>query len=486
LASRQKPKSGTDSVAIVGGGVSGTLFALKLAMARPELRIYLIERATRHARGLAYGACTDYHLLNVPIPRMEVGLTPPFAEWLKKRPQELAEAIAESGGDVSASYAPREMFGQYLEERLRDALSTDHVHGIVPVRGEVVKLLAPPARGVLLHDGREIVADRIVLAMGNLPPRAPHIADGWIYDSPWFVPDPWAHDALDGINPKAPVLLLGTGLTMVDIALKLATNGHKGPMHAISRRGLIPTTHVAGGNWEPFLASSIGASPLLVMRAIREEVEKAVAQGVSWQRVIDAVRPFIARVWHGWSGAQRNQFLRHARARWDVHRHRMAPRIGARLKALTDSGQLHVSAGRVRSYRPGSWGVEALVSPRGAVREDAVSAARVINCTGPRSDLDRLAIPLIADLKSRGYIAPDALGLGIETNDCAAINRTGQSSDWLFALGPLTRPAWWEITAVPEIALQVDRLAHHFATEKRSRETLPLLADAFVDLGSGI
>ncbi len=462
------------------------LFALKLAKARPELRIYLIERATRLGRGLAYGACMDYHLLNVPIPRMEVGLTPSFADWLKKRPHELAEALAESGGEASASYVPREMFGQYLQERLHDALSKDRAHGIIPVRGEAVKLLAPPARGVLLHDGREIVADQIVLAMGNLPPRAPHIADGWIYDSPYFAPDPWAHDALEGIDPKAPIVLLGTGLTMVDIALKLAESGHKGPMQAVSRRGLLPATHEAGGSWEPFLTASIGASPLRVMRAIRSEIKKAEAKNISWQRVIDAVRPFIARIWHGWSGAQRNQFLRHARARWDVHRHRVAPRIGSALHALMQSGQLRVSAGRVRSYRRGSWGVEAVVSPRGSNKEEVFSAARVINCTGPRSDLDRLAIPLIADLKARGFIVPDALGLGIETDDCAAIDRAGKISDWLFALGPLTRPAWWEITAVPEIALQVDRLARDFSAAKGRRAPSPLLADAFIDLGAGI
>jgi uncharacterized NAD(P)/FAD-binding protein YdhS len=323
--------------------------------------------------------------------------------------------------------------------------------------------------------------------MGNLPPRAPHIADDWIYDSPYFVPDPWSHDALHGIDPKAPILLLGTGLTMVDIALKLAANGHKGPMQAVSRRGLLPATHSAGGSWEPFLTPHVGASPLAVMRAIRSEIKKAQANGISWQRVIDAVRPFIARVWHSWSGAQRAQFLRHGRARWDVHRHRMAPRIGAGLHALMDSGQLRNSAGRVLSYRRGGWGVEVVVAPRGgAGREMIFSAARVINCTGPRSDLDRLAIPLIADLKARGSIVPDALGLGIDTDDCAAIDRVGQISDWLFALGPLTRPAWWEITAVPEIALQVDRLAKGFSTAKGTRAPSPLLADAFIDLGSGI
>jgi uncharacterized NAD(P)/FAD-binding protein YdhS len=486
MVQRKLTAAETNSIAVIGAGFAGTLLALKLAQLRPDLRIHLIEKNTRIGRGLAYGACAGYHLLNVPIPRMEIGLTPSFADWLKQYPGKLAEAIQESGGDPSSSYVSRDLFGAYLEERLRGAVSADGAHGIIPVRGEAVRLLEKPSRGVLLHDGRTIEASRIVLATGNLPPRAPHLADNWIYDSFYFAPDPWMHDALDHLDADAPVLLLGTGLTMVDIALKLAAQGHRGPIQAVSRRGLLPTTHKSGGNWEPFLASLIGSSPLVIMRAIRAEIRKADAKNISWQRVVDAVRPFIARVWHGWSGAQRNQFLRHARARWDVHRHRMAPRVSARLHSLIDCGQLRVAAGRVRSYRKAGWGIEAIVSSRGQARQEIYSAARVINCTGPRSDLDRLAIPLIADLKARGLIVPDALGLGIETDDCAAIDKSGSASAWLYALGPLTRPAWWEITAVPEITAQVDRLARDLSIAAHERTKSPPLAHAFVDLGAGI
>ena len=159
---------------------------------------------------------------------------------------------------------------------------------------------------------------------------------------------------------------------------------------------------------------------------------------------------------------------------------------GAETRMQIDEGQLRLSAGRVRAYRKGAWGVETIVLRRGGVREEIYSATKIINCTGPRSDLNQLAIPLIADLRSRGEIVPDALGLGIETDDCAAIDKHGRASNWLFALGPLTRPAWWEITAVPEIALQVDRLAHNFSAETRGRTTGPPLAQAFIDLGAGI
>ena len=70
------------TVAVIGGGFSGSVFALKFARANPDARVVLIERGRRVGRGLAYGACAPDHLLNVPVSRMELGLTPGFADWL--------------------------------------------------------------------------------------------------------------------------------------------------------------------------------------------------------------------------------------------------------------------------------------------------------------------------------------------------------------------------------------------------------------------
>jgi uncharacterized NAD(P)/FAD-binding protein YdhS len=340
---------------------------------------------------------------------------------------------------------------------------------------------------VLLGDGREIAADIIVLATGNLPPRPPKARDGWLYDTQLFVPDPWAEDAFEGLAPDAPVVLLGTGLTMVDVALKLAANGHVGALHAISRRGLLPLMHQGGGSWPQFHDPKTYASPRVLMRLLRAEARRAHEAGVPWQRVMDAMRPTVARVWHDWSEQDRAQFLRHLRPRWDVHRHRVAPRVAAKLAALVAGGQLHSMAGRVTAYKPREGAVDVVVAKRGGGASETIHAARVINCTGPRSDMDRLAFPLLADLRRRGLIAPDPLGLGIETQDCAALGSAGHVSPWLYALGPLTRPKWWEIVAVPEINAQVDRLAADLATPDPSRTTpAPLLAELFADLGSGI
>jgi uncharacterized NAD(P)/FAD-binding protein YdhS len=472
------------AIAVVGGGFSGSVFALKCLRADPGARVTLIERGRRVGRGLAYGACESDHLLNVPVSRMELGLEPGFGVWLARHRGPLSEALEESGGDLAGAFVPRELFGAYLEERIAEAAAA-HSGRLTIVRAEAVRLLDYPARGVQLADGRAVAADIVVLATGNLPPRPPAAKDSWLYDGAHFVPDPWERDAFDGLGADAPVVLLGTGLTMVDVALKLAGNGHRGPMQAISRRGYLPLAHRAGGSWPVFLDAKAPASPLALMRLLRAQARQAEAQDVPWQRVMDTMRPSVARVWQGWSERERAQFLRHLRPRWDVHRHRMAPRIAARLERLTASGQLGVQAGRVRAYRRAGDRVEVVFVPRGGGPEQVFPAARVINCTGPRSDLDRLAFPLLADLRRRGLIAPDALGLGIETRDCVALGSAGHPSSWLYALGPLTRPAWWEVVAVPEINAQIDRLVRDLAAGPE-RRAAPSLAEAFSDLGAGI
>jgi uncharacterized NAD(P)/FAD-binding protein YdhS len=469
------------TVAIVGGGFSGAVFGLKLHLARPEWRVVIIEPKKVLGRGLAYGACGPQHLLNVPVSRMEVGLQPAFATWLGQHRGRIAEPLVESGLDVQGAYVPRDLFGAYIEERIGEALNTRAIAGLTTLRGEAVRMLGQN-QGVLLNDGREVQADVVVLAMGNLAPRPPGGPDPWVYDTGFFVPDPWARDAFSDVHPDETLLLIGAGLTMVDVTLKLAADGHRGRMLAVSRRGLLPQRHEAGGAWPEFLARHTAASPLALTRVIRREVASAVSQGIPWQRVFDAARPAVPGIWHSWTAARRRQFVRHLRVRWDIHRHRMAPRVDDGLRALLKKGALEIVAGRVAGYAPADGMVDVTLHLRGGA-DRVFRAGRVINCTGPGAGFDRIAVPLIADLRERGLAVSDTLGVGFLTQDCAIIDKAGRPSHWLFALGPLTRPNWWEITAVPEINLQIDRLV---AQLSRTAPASPLTPADFMGIGEGI
>ncbi|NMN60677.1 putative NAD(P)/FAD-binding protein YdhS [Xanthobacter sp. SG618] len=476
------------NVVVVGGGFSGTLFALAAAAAR--LDVVLVEREAKAGPGLAYGACDPRHLLNVPVARMEVGLKPSFAQWLKASGADLSAAIEEAGGDLARAFVPRALFGAYLAERLETALAARNGR-LRRVRGEVVRVSDRPVPSVTLSDGRRIEGTHVVLATGNLPPRPPRTRDGGVYDSPLFVPDPWRWQDIDTLSPDAPVLLIGSGLTMVDVALMLEARGHRGPIWSVSRHGLVPHVHadVAGrlGGVEPFLDPAEARDPIRALRLIRGAVRQAAVRGVPWQRVMDAARPALAAVWAGWPQKARERFLRHGRTWWDIHRHRMAPRIADAFGALVQSGQLTVIAGRIASLDLVPGGVAATLRRRHSGRALSLEVARVVNCTGPRSDFAGLAVPPFDGLRETGRIRPDPLGLGLETRGTALLDRYGHASTWLHALGPLSRPAFWEVTAVPEIAVQVHQLVEELArpASRRQRPDARLIAE-FVDLGEGI
>jgi uncharacterized NAD(P)/FAD-binding protein YdhS len=403
---------------------------------------------------------------------MEVGLNPSFVDWLQDRSSVLEEALGESAGVLADAFVPRELFGDYLEQQLKATSSSN----IRLIHSDAIKLLQNPNQ-ILLADGSNIPIDAAVLATGNLASRLPFetLATARI------VTDPWQDGALKRIRPLDSILLMGTGLTMIDMLLVLQARSHRGPIHAVSRHGFLPKAHSIGGTWETFLGA--GISPRQALQAIRVNVEQAEERGIPWQRVFDAVRPVAPTLWQSWSIGQRAQFVRHLKALWDTHRHRIPERVASVIDELLWRGTLTVTAGRVLAVDEHKEGLTAVIRPRGK-QAMAVEVDAIVNCTGPLLDVRRSHHPLLRDGLSEGLICSDPLGLGLDTSDSAVVNADGKPSNWLFALGPLTRPAWWEITAVPEINAQVDRLVSRIAFDKH-RADRPL-ESIFIDIGAGI
>lgn len=479
----QRTETTPVTIVIVGGGFTGAILALKLARAEPRNRIRLIERRRRAGVGLAYGDCGPPHLLNVPVSRMEPGLAPSFSDWLERCGADLSDALEESGGRLADAFVPRQLFGRYMEERLAAALSSEPARGIQRVTGYAVRLAEPPRRAVVLEDGREIEGDIVVLATGNLAPRtAPITALADAAGLVEVVADPWAPDAFDGLDPDAPLLLVGAGLTMVDIVLRLVERGHRGPLSAVSRHGHRPQRHRSGGAWPSFLGRAAPATPRAALRLIRAEVAKARSTGTPWQRVFDAARPDVAGVWRRWSLASRGQFLRHLRSLWDVHRHRMAPRVAGALEGMLDDGGLRLYGGRIAAIdgEPGAARIWLNLRDGGEAVVERV--ARIVNCTGPRSDFDAVETPLYGHMRRAGLVQGDELALGLATQRCAVIGADGEPSPWLMAVGGLTRPSLWEVTAVPEITAQIDALVLRLSHAAQT----PELDLVFADLGAGI
>jgi uncharacterized NAD(P)/FAD-binding protein YdhS len=351
------------------------------------------------------------------------------------------------------------------------------------VRGDVLNVAVGSGSVALTLDrDRVITADRVVLAIGNFPPAPPPVDDKWFYDDERYRPDPWAPDTLDGLDPDAPVLLVGTGLTTVDTVISLLDQGHRGPITALSRRGLLPHRHAAGAAFPPPESDSFPTRLNELTRALRRNGARATAEGGSWQGVIDEIRPITTDLWQAMCLADRQRFLRHLRPWWDTHRHRLAGPVADRIDAARASGQLRIRAGRIRGYldRPDGL-VEVQFRPRFADGLDSVAAARVVNCAGPDADYSRIRDPLVRDLLAQGLVRPDPLCLGLDvTANCAVLNRDGAISRRLFAVGPVTKGAFWEMTAVPDIRQQTEFLAGQLAAMVRPRAPAPVPAPEVV------
>lgn len=447
-------------VLITGGGASGTLLAAQLLrQARTPLRVLWVDRTGGFTRGLAYGAAEPCHLLNVPAANMS-GLAESPGHLLAWRERE-------HGSVEPGEFLPRLDYGRYLAALLEEACA-----GAAPgvrlerLRAEVVGLreLEGGAQGgwveAELASGERLRARLGVLAPGNSAPEPPRVPDGGAFGTGRYVATPWRPAALDRLPRGAPLLLLGTGLTMVDVVLSLRARGHTGPLHALSRHGLLPQVHAPPAprpGLPPLTALPEGRSLRTLVRAFREEVERAGPDG--WRPVLDGLRPRTAALWQGLSREDRRRFLRHVRAYWETHRHRLPPQVAGLLQALQAQGQLRVEAGRLVRVAPLEDGLRITWRPRGERTERSLDVAALINCTGPATDVRRLDTPLLGQLLEAGLARADAYGLGLETRAGALVGTGGRPSPRLFALGPLRRAELWESTAIPEIRVQARALA---------------------------
>ncbi|UIJ47250.1 FAD/NAD(P)-binding protein [Sphingomonas cannabina] len=438
-----------EHVVIIGAGFSGSLQAINL-LRHDGPRATLIERGPSAGKGLAYGAAHPSHVLNVRAGNMSALPDDPqhFVRWLAGRGVENPET----------AFISRVTYGEYLSEQLAAARAAAPDR-LTIIHGDVTDLRHNGRATAVMADGRRIEAHAAVLAVGNLPPHHPPGLDPDALPGNRYIGDPWDPRVPGGLTKDDTVLIVGTGLTMVDVALLLEANGFEGKIVAISRRGLLPRPHEGpGASWK-----RIDERPKLAASALLHEV-RARGEAIGWRNAVDELRPFTQDMWANASVEERGRFLRHLRPWWDVHRHRLAPEVHARLQAMIARGQLTVHAGKPSAFAASEGGVDVTWRPRGGDRQEVLHVRRIVNAIGPQGDLTRTGEPLLRKLLQRGLIRPDAAKLGIDVDATAAvIGADGQPSEWLHALGPMTRGAFWEIVAVPDIRTQTWALARRLS-----------------------
>lgn len=444
--------SGRKSFIVIGGGASGVMLAAQLLKSGdPALRVTVVEKAAAFGQGLAYSTTLDDHLLNVGARGMSAFPDDPdhFWRWLQARGPAHDPEIP--------FFAPRRLYGEYLGEIIADLAAREParlrlVHGMATS-------LSPTASGVevRLANGTSLIAHAAILAAGHDTEPASEfsfaVKPGSTADTP--------------LPPDSTVMILGTGLSMVDAWLTLRHRGHDGPVIALSRRGLLPAPHRPG---KPLKLDSadvpLGTDLSYFVDWFRDLVRTHQKSGGNWRDVVDGIRPFNQRIWQSWPAGARRRFLEHTKAWWDIHRHRMAPQIHARLAQAIEAGTLKLVAGRLHDAKPSPGGYVAQVQLRHQPAVERIAVARIYDCTGIVKDVASGSIAIVRNLTDRGLARVDPLRIGLAvTASCAVIDAAGAASDKIFAIGPLTRGTFFEIDAVPDIRVQAAQLAGRLTAE---------------------
>ncbi|MEU7999961.1 FAD/NAD(P)-binding protein [Catellatospora sp. NPDC049111] len=483
---------------VVGGGCSGVLATRELL--RAGWHVVLVDPGARPGRGLAYSTAAPWHLLNSPVAAMSADPDRPddFLRWCRRRDPRTAPT----------DFVPRSWYGDYLTEVLRTADET--AQGRLTVqRGRVARIFEPSGSGgpltVLLADDVVIPADRVVLALGHPAPSALARLDAAAARSGAYVADPWRPGALDDL-PEGPILLIGTGLTAVDVALTLSNAGRH-DLTAVSRHGLLPQPHrrpaAPGPDTVPTRATQLAAdtagavlpapagaavavatpaaaavsapvSPARAAAQVQAALPELLAAGSAakllrslrrlaaetgdWRAVFDALRPHWDALWQSLPEPGQHRFLRHLARYWEVHRHRMAPGVADGIGALRVSGALRIRAAELCGIEAADQGVRVALRERHGGAITAPTFAAVVNCTGPGRIVE--SDPLVRALVAEGMARPGPYRLGLDTDPHGALlRRDGSPHPALWTLGPTRRGVLWETTAAPEIRAQARALA---------------------------
>ncbi len=449
---------------IIGGGLSGSLLIIRL-MRKLEIpaEILLFEKeAAQAGRGVAYACDFVYQPLNVRVGHMSLYSETPdhLFDWLSQRPD---------AGEVDREqFIHRGVFGEYLQDEMR--LAWEQKHPAVHLRTVLTRVvdIQPAKTGqlILCEDGTSYTADKVILATGNQQPLSLPCFD----NTERCIRNPWNRGWLSRVDRDMPVAIIGAGLTMVDIVCSLMETGHRGKIHVLSRRGRWPRNHTSLSEPAYPISTpppSVYESALGALKYVRAEIMTGTHKGYSWHTILDAMRPYIPRIWQAWPDQERARFLRHLRCFWDPHRHRIPDESFRRLESGITSGQLIRHSGRILDITDTDAGTAVLrYQDRKSGKARELEATLIVNCTGPNPDLTAAEDPLFKNLFDRELIHTDSLRLGIRTNEAGTpIKADGLPLMGIYCLGPLLVPYFFESTALREIRQQVERLADYLLTQ---------------------
>lgn len=470
-------------VVVVGGGVSATAFAVQLVRrTQVAVEITIVEPRAQVGRGLAYSATDPDHRLNAPLDIHWIDPTRPheLREWCES--ENLLERDRGCWTANGQVFLRRSDLGEYLTEQLKR-------HATDARTGSTIRHVRDTAMSARLVDdvyrirtkaNQDVEGEVLILATGNpvpalrLPFLPEHRSDSRI------ISNPLEPNCLDRIPASARVLVVGSGLTALDINSTLVRRNHHGGILVVSRRGLRPKPQSPETLQAPPKQPELGlevpefisTKPLHVAawtKALREEIARRKAQGQNWYPAFDAVRDVVWKLWPTLKTAEKLRFLRRLRVFYDVHRFRTPPMNDAIVADAELRGRVRYAEATLRSVETRAECVRVELASRSKGMHGWYEFDFVVNCSGLDAGSAWRSNPLLHMLIGSGKLRLHATGIGFEVSErCEAVDAADTAQPTLRIIGPPTAGAFGDPVAIPFIANQVHRMLPHLLSTLHS------------------
>jgi uncharacterized NAD(P)/FAD-binding protein YdhS len=456
-------------IAIVGVGFSGLMTAYHIVKeTKVPLTLHLIDEKDTFGKGAAYSTRSHKHLLNVPAAKMSALTDDPssFLNWAQEQPayKGISKEI------LGRVFLPRQLFGKYINTLWEEALSSkredttvniihDKATDIDNVNGKYT---------IRLKAHEPVTADCIVLATGNEIPANPSIPNAAFYESKNYVKDPWHTDVTKLIKPEQSIMILGNGLTAVDVLISIMETGHKGLIHTLSPSGfsILPHrhNHIEYKDFVEEIKEPYSLDQLLTLG--HKHFRQLHKIGITVEPVVDSLRSLTQKIWQCWGQQEKEVFLRDSRSMWNKIRHRIAPQLYDYVQRLRLSSSLKVHKAKLVNITEDANGVAVQYLSKHTHTVKTANVALVINCTGPHLNISRSEDKLLLSLQSKGMLRPDSLHIGMDVSDkWNLLDAEGKEQTGFYTLGPNLIGLLWETTAIPEIRGQAATLAKRILEE---------------------
>jgi uncharacterized NAD(P)/FAD-binding protein YdhS len=453
-------------IGIIGGGFCGIMSAIHLIQnSTSTFALFLINNNTEFGKGIAYNAYSNKLLLNVITSKMSAFPDEPdhFLKWVLEQ-GEYSNLEREL---LANSFLPRSMYGEYLtsiweKAKLLAKTKGIEIHTIVDTVNNFNTIQEKCV--IYLENEKAIEVDECILATGNLIPRNPEIENPTFFESKNYFQNPWDKNSVINTTNFLPILLIGNGLTMVDTVIGLLENGFKGTIYTISPNGFHILPHRHGNLKYQQLVEELeeGFSLRQIVKMVIKHTKRVRKFGISAEPIIDSLRGKSQKIWMQLSRDEKKQFLSKYRHFWGVARHRIPLQIHDKINQLKIDDRLKIKAGKIINLEEKEDIIKVTYFDKLKNETKKMLVSRVINCTGPESDIEKSNSTFLKNCLEKGIICQDEFKLGIEANPTSyqIINNDGKQAQNIYTIGSSLRGKLWESTAVNELRVQAFNLAN--------------------------